>query len=162
MKKVYFLALTPLLLTGCFDSDDDDDTVNTSPDAVSESFATEVGTAFSDQLTASDADGDPLSFSVVQEPSLGSVTLNEDGSFTYTPGDEQTGEDSFVFAVSDGVNDPVEATVTITVEAQQVAVSSYVRAAFAQSATDTPLPVNGRDFQQDVEDPTAFDDLINQ
>ncbi|WP_284234960.1 YVTN family beta-propeller repeat protein [Mycobacterium antarcticum] len=37
------------------------------------------------QLTAVDPDGDPLSLSLVEAPKYGSVVLNRDGTFTYTP-----------------------------------------------------------------------------
>jgi hypothetical protein len=36
-------------------------------------------------LNAVDADGDPLSFTVTQAPQNGSVVINPDGTFTYTP-----------------------------------------------------------------------------
>ena len=39
-------------------------------------------------------------------------------------------------------------------------VSTYVRSAFSQPATGTPLPVNGRVFENDSDDPAAFDDLL--
>ena len=52
------------------------------------------------------------------------------------------------------------ATVNITIEALQVSFNDYSRAAFEQSATDEPLPVNGREFEQDVTDPMAYDDLL--
>ncbi|WP_218355048.1 Ig-like domain-containing protein [Alteromonas lipotrueiana] len=164
MKKVLLVASLSMVLSGCFDDDDNDvfDEPNNAPEAVSEAFVTEADTPFSDQLTGTDEDEDPLVFSLVDEPGNGSVTIEDNGSFTYTPKSEFTGEDAFVFAVTDSESDPVEATITITVEAQQVAISSYVRAAFAQSATDEPLSVNGREFTQDVEDPAAFDDLLGQ
>lgn len=165
MKKVLLVTSLSLVLAGCFDDDDDNDIFekpNNAPQAVAENFITQADTPFSDELSATDEDGDTLTFSLSQEPESGSVTVKDDGSFTYTPAEEFTGEDSFVFAVTDEESEPVTATIAITVEAQQVAVSSYVRAAFAQNATDTPLPVNGREFTQDVEDPAAFDDLLDQ
>ncbi|QCZ92556.1 Ig-like domain-containing protein [Salinimonas iocasae] len=169
-KRLSLLLALPLTLSlsGCFDDDDDNDVEdmpdqeNVAPEAISESFTTQVDTAFSEELTATDADGDALTYAVGEEPQQGTLELSDDGSFTYTPSEEVTGEDSFVYTVSDGVNDPVSATITITIEAQQVATSEYVRSAFNQAPTDEPLPVNGRELQQDVEDPDAFNDLIDQ
>ncbi len=42
-------------------------------------------TVISGTLNASDIDGDVLSFSVFSEPSFGSVSVNPDGTFEYTP-----------------------------------------------------------------------------
>ena len=43
------------------------------------------------------------------------VTLNADGSFTYTPAANFNGTDSFTYTASDGTADSNVATVTITV-----------------------------------------------
>ena len=51
------------------------------------------------------------------EPSHGNVTLNPNGSFTYTPDAGYDGPDSFTYRASDGSLDSNEATVTITVTA---------------------------------------------
>jgi VCBS repeat-containing protein len=64
---------------------------------------------------AVDADGDPLTAAFSTGPSHGSVTVNSDGSFTYTPATHFTGTDSFTFTVSDGTNTSAPATVAIDV-----------------------------------------------
>lgn len=63
------------------------------------------------------ADGDGLSAVLVEGPSNGTLTLNGDGSFTYTPAPDYNGEDSFTYKANDGAADSNEATVTITVNA---------------------------------------------
>jgi VCBS repeat-containing protein len=62
-----------------------------------------------------DADLDPLSASLLDGPSDGSVSLNADGSFTYTPDPDFYGADSFTYKASDGSLDSCVATVAITV-----------------------------------------------
>src|SRR5262249_22806663 len=62
----------------------------------------------------SDLDGDVLTVSLVTGPSHGTVTLNSDGSFTYTPALNYNGPDSFIYRASDGTAD-VTATAGITV-----------------------------------------------
>ncbi|MBA7598743.1 MAG: tandem-95 repeat protein [Calditrichaeota bacterium] len=62
----------------------------------------------------SDPDGDPLTAEPVSSPSNGSLTLNADGAFTYTPQADFNGTDSFTYAVSDGIASD-QATVTVTV-----------------------------------------------
>lgn len=65
----------------------------------------------------SDVDGDALNASLVDEPSYGTVTLTEDGSFVYTPEADFYGEDSFSYKASDGQAESETITVAITVEA---------------------------------------------
>ena len=67
-------------------------------------------------LSASDEDGDPLTYQIVKEPRRGSVELSEDGSFTYTPAHNKVGRDSFVYTATDPAgNISNEATVKIKI-----------------------------------------------
>jgi filamentous hemagglutinin family protein len=45
----------------------------------------------------------------------GTLVMNEDGTFTYTPNDGFLGTDSFTYAVTDGFNESAEVVVKITV-----------------------------------------------
>ena len=63
-------------------------------------------------LSASDSDNDALSFSIVSGSDHGTITRT-DAVFTYTPDHNYTGNDTIVFAVSDGI---AHATGTITIE----------------------------------------------
>ena len=63
----------------------------------------------------SDPENDDLTATVYADPSHGSLTLNADGSFTYTPDSGYTGTDSFSYRANDGELDSNAATVTITV-----------------------------------------------
>jgi VCBS repeat-containing protein len=62
-----------------------------------------------------DADGDPLSATLVNGPSHGVLTLNADGSFTYTPAQDFNGADSFTYRASDGANESAVTTVNLSV-----------------------------------------------
>lgn len=53
------------------------------------------------QVSAVDAEGDPISYRLVQGPTAGNLTLNADGSFTYTPGQGFDGVDTFVVMAQD-------------------------------------------------------------
>ena len=57
----------------------------------------------------------PASASLVSSTSSGSVALNTDGSFTYTPNADFNGTDSFSYRANDGTLDSNPANVTITV-----------------------------------------------
>jgi VCBS repeat-containing protein len=77
----------------------------------------------------SDADGDGMSASLVSGPANGSLTLNADGTFTYTPNANFNGTDSFTYQAADGKGGADTATVTIDVVAvtdQPVAIDDSV------------------------------------
>ncbi|MBI2956409.1 MAG: tandem-95 repeat protein, partial [Acidobacteria bacterium] len=68
-----------------------------------------------------DADGDPLMVDLtsVTMPANGTLMMNADGSFTYTPNTGFTGPDSFMYEATDGTANSAAATVTINVFANQ-------------------------------------------
>ncbi len=64
-----------------------------------------------------DGDGDTLSAAKLSDPAHGDVTLNADGSFTYTPDANYNGPDTFTYKANDDSTDSEVATVTVTVTA---------------------------------------------
>src|SRR5207253_6725931 len=62
-----------------------------------------------------DADGDTLTAVLVTGPIHGTLTLNPNGSFTYTPAANYNGPDQFVYQAYDGANYSNPATVALTV-----------------------------------------------
>ena len=62
-----------------------------------------------------DADGDPLTATLVDDATHGELTLNADGSFSYTPETGFTGSDTFTYMANDGTADGNVVTVTLTV-----------------------------------------------
>ena len=64
-----------------------------------------------------DAEGDPLTAAMVDAPQHGTLTLNADGSFSYTPAAGYVGADSFTYHANDGTSDSNLATVSISVNA---------------------------------------------
>ncbi|HLW65289.1 MAG TPA: Ig-like domain-containing protein, partial [Gemmataceae bacterium] len=58
----------------------------------------------------------PLTAILVSQPSSGTLTLNADGSFTYTPDAGFTGTVTFTYYATDGTNDSNIATVTLDIE----------------------------------------------
>ena len=61
-----------------------------------------------------DTEGDALTAVLVAGPTNGSLTLNADGSFTYTPDADFNGSDSFTYVANDGDLDSNVATVALT------------------------------------------------
>src|SRR4029434_321733 len=59
--------------------------------------------------------GDPLTATKLAGPAHGTLTLNPDGSFTYTPDANYGGADSFTYTVGDGQGGTATGTVNLTV-----------------------------------------------
>ena len=95
---------------------------NTEPIVQDSSVTTSQNQQLNIQLNANDEDRDNLSFTIVDEPSngqLGNVNPSTN-TVTYTPDEDYSGEDNFTFIVNDGTIDSNEATVSITVEEEQL------------------------------------------
>ncbi|HIF9503412.1 TPA: tandem-95 repeat protein, partial [Photobacterium damselae] len=89
--------------------------VNDAPVGEDVSAETQEETAVTGQLTATDADGDNLTFKPGSNPENGSVTINADGSWEYVPNPDFNGEDSFTVVVDDGNGGSDTITVTVNV-----------------------------------------------
>ena len=63
-----------------------------------------------------DTDGDELRAVLVRQPSHGTLTLNDDGGFTYSPANHFNREDSFQYMANDGTSNSNIVTVTMTVQ----------------------------------------------
>ena len=75
---------------------------------------------------ATDADGDAVTYAKATDPSHGSVTVNADGTYSYTPTGDYSGTDSFTYTVSDGQETntyTVDITVTPVTDTPTVSVS---------------------------------------
>lgn len=92
--------------------------VNNAPVASATSINTLEGSTNSGNLLATDADGDVLSYALVDGGSLGSVVITNPatGAFVYTPQEDVFGSDKFTFKVNDGQLDSNIATVTVEIE----------------------------------------------
>src|SRR6202008_4496757 len=64
-----------------------------------------------------DIEASMLTATLVSTTTNGALTLNSDGSFTYTPNANFNGTDSFTYKANDGDLDSDVATVTLTVNA---------------------------------------------
>jgi VCBS repeat-containing protein len=88
-----------------------------------------------------DAEGSPLSVTLVTAPTHGVLTLNANGSFSYTPTTNYTGVDSFSYSASDGLLSGNVAIATITVNpaanSPPVAVDD-----FATTTMNTAVAIN--------------------
>ncbi|MEX2186230.1 MAG: Ig-like domain-containing protein, partial [Pirellulales bacterium] len=97
--------------------------VNTAPVSVADSYMVaqngtlSVNTAGGVLANDTDGDGDTLTAQLVSQAANGTVTLNSDGSFTYTPSSGFSGNDSFTYRANDGQTNSNETAVSIAVAA---------------------------------------------
>jgi VCBS repeat-containing protein len=96
------------------------ETLNTAPIANNDSYNATEDTALNiaaSGVLGNDTDGEnnPLTATIVTNAANGSVTLNADGSFSYTPNADFNGSDSFTYKANDGTADSNTVTVSINV-----------------------------------------------
>ncbi|WP_265947901.1 retention module-containing protein [Dechloromonas sp. A34] len=85
------------------------------PAAGNYSVTTLEDTPVSGQVVGTDADGDPLTYAKCSDPANGTVTVNVDGTWTYTPGPNYNGNDSFMVTIADGHGGSATSTVFVGV-----------------------------------------------
>jgi hypothetical protein len=117
------------------------------PVASNDSYSGSVGTDIAGNVTDNDSDPDGNlasdTVSLVSGPSNGSLTLNPDGTFVYTPNLAFVGTDSFTYTLT-GVGGSSTATVSLTVNALTVT-TSLVQAVNG-SATAPPYQFTSSSF----------------
>jgi hypothetical protein len=123
---------------------------NSTPVAQNGSVTTNENTAVAGTLLAGDDDGDPLSFSITSQGSLGSAVITNPatGAFTYTPNQNATGTDSFNFVANDGSTNSNTATIIVTIIPDQNAVPV---AQAGSEITNEDAPVSGNLVANDAD-----------
>lgn len=139
---------------------------NTAPEAVADSYSVDEDTVLTIDrgrgVLANDKDeeNDNLTVSAAKPESLpehGSLTLNADGSFTYTPKANFYGRDGFTYKANDGQADSEVVRVTITVnpvnDAPTISLSQttatldeLTQLSIAAFASDIDTPANSLRF----------------
>ncbi|MGN0999917.1 MAG: Ig-like domain-containing protein [Faecousia sp.] len=90
--------------------------VNQAPVAEDSALETYKNLPLDGKLKVSDPEGSAVVYTITRQPKRGDLTLNEDGSFTYTPKKNKVGVDSFTFTATDAEGKVSrEATVTIRI-----------------------------------------------
>lgn len=83
-------------------------------EAVDDSYSVETGHTISGNVMNNDT-GSGIHIISHTDPSKGTLTLNADGSFTYTPDPNKAGDDSFTYTIQGDTGLPDSATVVITI-----------------------------------------------
>jgi hypothetical protein len=91
------------------------DVYNSAPYACDASFSVLHDRELTGSVYGYDPDGDAITAQLVSGPTNGTLTLNPDGTFTYTPNTHYVGPDSFTYAWSDGLTTGSTATISIDV-----------------------------------------------
>ncbi|WP_426077591.1 DUF4347 domain-containing protein, partial [Janthinobacterium sp. PSPC3-1] len=93
-----------------------DPAANNAPTASGTAITTAEDTGKSGSLpAATDLDGDTVTYGKGSDPAHGTVVVNANGTYTYTPAANYNGADSFTYTVSDGKGGSNTYTVAITV-----------------------------------------------
>src|SRR5262249_53289120 len=121
--------------------------VNDAPVAQNDTAATNEDTPVTGNVLANEnrKSGNDGRRVLVSGPTRGSLTLNADGSFTYTPSANYNGTDSFTYKANDGTADSNVATVNIKV----APVNDVPVAQNDAAATNEDTPVTGNVLAND-------------
>lgn len=98
---------------------------NHAPAVIDTEYETIKNIALTGEFPATDADGDPLTYTIVTEPKKGTVAMDENNpnKFVYTPKENKTGTDSFTFTASDpsgATSDTAKITIKIVKNAAKM------------------------------------------
>ncbi|MFO0968189.1 MAG: Ig-like domain repeat protein [Gemmataceae bacterium] len=115
--------------------------LNHPPLVAGQSLSTDQEVALTLSLTATDEEGDPLTYVLIDAPAHGTLS-GAASNLTYTPDPGYSGPDRFTFKVNDGYDDSAPATVNISVKAVLVAAQQGMGAApVLQRLTPTAGPL---------------------
>lgn len=123
-----------------------DEGCNTAPVAQDDTFTIPEDGSLSASATATDDEGDSLSY-VIVGPTPAGITFNSDGTFSYTPASNFSGTISFQFKANDGEFDSNVATITIIV----TPVNDAPVANDGTNTTPEDTPVNGLVTGSDID-----------
>ncbi|MDF2075175.1 retention module-containing protein [Pseudomonas mendocina] len=123
--------------------------VNDAPVSAPQSLTTAEDTAVDGKITATDVDGDTLTYSIASgnAPQHGTVTLRADGTFTYVPGKDYNGQDSFTVTISDGKG----GTTTSVISLDITPVNDLPVTADQTKVTDEDQSVSGQIVASDAD-----------
>ena len=124
--------------------------INYSPVANDTAITSSEDRDYTGMLSASDSDGDALTYSIIIGPANGRATVSDNatGTFSYRPVEDYTGLDSLIFSVTDSVLSDI-ATVSITVTAVNDAPVAVTAAVTTEEDMDYGGLVSAFDIDND-------------
>lgn len=89
---------------------------NDNPTANADGLTTTLNEPANGSITASDPNGDKLTYTVTTSPTHGTVVINpQTGAYTYTPATDYTGPDKFTVTVTDGYGGTTSIDIPVTI-----------------------------------------------
>ncbi|HZN15666.1 MAG TPA: Ig-like domain-containing protein [Acidimicrobiales bacterium] len=129
------------------------DPVNDPPVVNSSMTSTQEDVPLAITLSASDTEGDTLTYAIESPPSHGTITCSGGNNCTYTPAPNYNGGDAFNWSADDGHAGHMTATVSITVSP----VNDAPQALDVSNTTDEEVPVAVPLLANDVDgDPITY------
>ncbi|MBQ8320929.1 MAG: cadherin-like domain-containing protein [Clostridia bacterium] len=124
------------------------DKVNYAPEAEAISTVkTQENITVFGQMAATDPEDDALEYIIVSYPKYGSVSVFENGKFSYTPGKDYTGEDKFTYVVRDeygNYSSPVKVSLAVNERmCQTIYADMEERAEYNAAVTLTAMGIMG-------------------
>lgn len=117
-RLIPLMAVAVFLVGAALAAEGQPPAVNGVPIAQTQSFETCKNVAYTGRLTATDPEGDAITFQLAQKPARGSLELTDPatGEFVYTPFENKTGKDSFTFVALDdqgNISEPAKVSLRI-------------------------------------------------
>lgn len=120
---------------------------NRAPSLTPLSLVTDEDSTVSAQLTATDPDGNPVTFALSTNAQHGTANVTTGGTLVYTPSSNYSGTDSISISVSDNAGGQATGTVTVIVNP----VNDAPTLSTLQVAVDEDNALNGQLIAEDVE-----------
>jgi VCBS repeat-containing protein len=122
--------------------------VNHPPVADPQNVTTDEDTAKRITLTATDPDGDSLTYSILTMPQHGSLSGSA-ANRTYTPDANYHGSDSFIFQADDGKGGTSAATISLTINSVNDAPVASPQQVATDEDTALPITLSATDIEGD-------------
>lgn len=90
--------------------------INLAPTVETEELHTPEDTRLIGTVVGADADGDHLTYILVDASLHGVIEFHSDGTFAYTPDEDYNGPDNFTYKTNDGISDSNVASIDIAVQ----------------------------------------------
>jgi surface-anchored protein len=99
-------------------------------------------------LNDADPNGDPITVTANTAPAHGTLVINPDGTFTYTPGPTFAGTDTFAYTIADTT--PLSATATVTITGRPA--DPGIGVAYSVGDVDIGIAFEGGEWEPHVHD----------
>ena len=123
--------------------------VNAAPTANNQAVSTDEDTAFTFTLSATDPDGDALTYAITSNPGKGNISCNG-AVCTYTPNANVHGTDTVGWRVTDTSDETANATATITIRPVNDPPTASSRTAATNEDTAVAITVSAADIDGDT------------